>query len=1097
MKNIWISLSGLVGLAISLNSMAFKLDTHAWVGAEVIEDVVDDGKVSIPPIGEFNVDPDIVQALREHPKAYLYGNVGPDFFPDVFMGQMIVHPGADVDAEGNYNTTHWNTDDWFKHLIADRNELSPAELAFSFGYLSHGAADFWAHTYVNTYSGNIFSLGDDDHLEAEVRHFVLEGYVNKFTPDTIKNSGENVGKGVSVLNSYEGNFPGGYIVKKLMLDDEIQDHLDKAPHIQLAKSLNDSIPEWAEFVDDHRDPLYKFVGDLFEETRDEVEDVNEFKQDLHEQICNAPANTMADEFAGEIALQHAVALDNINEEMTDLARAVNEESSEAINEVDNRVHELVMQYEAEGAEFVSESYDRFSELERKLFDKKHELEQRILEENSRVLDAGCSFIEETFVTPQGIHEFLLEELPFADDIFDALTDVFDPLNIFDEDFDPLDPLDLFKTSDGSYQKSTVSDEKPIVTVTGNKEYFESLIVQVQDEIDSNADRVYLALEAWENADQSQYQDDVEFLRVLNFRLLMKLFNEDTPFTDDDWEMFDSAYFYSTKKTTIKKYRSAISGISEGEVVTIYQSRKNGANGFSTSDSGSFFCNQVNGLINDALSAPLNLIQSLDNEVLDLKSDLVDAVDDLRAQLVEAADQIHSVRHQVRKTLQNSTDEILVMAQEYHDLEGTVEEAEQLRSEIKDKMSSMIEDICSDLRKVETFIDEGVLEAAPFVGSYLLDYYARALGYPAKDGALYYEWTYFFLRTWEMGVNQAIAAYPEAQRKIVDEVLNPNSDFEDYKAHLVEYAICEAPKMATIPPHIAHQLCIVQASVSDTVDAIDSMRQEHDRFIEEYLMLGIPDDFKLTKRNIDEQISKAVESFIEKKFEDDEVFQLLKHMKEGSSSDPYVVNNLFSTTNNDYLVFNENSDPVIERVKAEMDVINDEYFSSDFSPAYNSVILAKLTLLNASELNRMVALAGGHSGIYGSDLFIDDSDSVFNIFIGGIRTIDGNHQWLESPPGYIRQSGGSEKVAANKSYNYSQGGGFKLYVDQEARRNVFNKIFKGPTNAAIETPSVFGFHDVIPNSYPYKPCEYYPYPNGEGDETCMVSWLIPVLHGLLQ
>ena len=98
------------------------------------------------------------------------GALGPDVFPDPIVGQTTTHPGV----EGG-----WQADEWLEHLL--NRSTTAEELAFSYGFIVHGAGDIFAHTYVNAYAGDIFSLTDDER-EVELRHFVLEKYIESKTP---------------------------------------------------------------------------------------------------------------------------------------------------------------------------------------------------------------------------------------------------------------------------------------------------------------------------------------------------------------------------------------------------------------------------------------------------------------------------------------------------------------------------------------------------------------------------------------------------------------------------------------------------------------------------------------------------------------------------------------------------------------------------------------------------------------------------------------------------------------------------------------------------------------------------------------------------
>lgn len=96
MNGIIKSLIGLSLLGLSVPAEAFKLETHMWVGQEVINDLEDDGLLSFD-LGKDNnitIEPpyDVKEAILNNKSTYLMGTIGPDAVPDIVTGQMIVHP---------------------------------------------------------------------------------------------------------------------------------------------------------------------------------------------------------------------------------------------------------------------------------------------------------------------------------------------------------------------------------------------------------------------------------------------------------------------------------------------------------------------------------------------------------------------------------------------------------------------------------------------------------------------------------------------------------------------------------------------------------------------------------------------------------------------------------------------------------------------------------------------------------------------------------------------------------------------------------------------------------------------------------------------
>lgn len=187
-------LAGAAALGVVLSGQpayAWKPKTHVYLAEEVLRDALDNGKVTlyetdqasgkiIGTLGEFDVDPKILAALRAAPAQFRAGVLGPDAYPDILTGQQIIHPDEALAHDGSAS----GTDAWLAHIWKRGfvDSASPQVQAFAIGYLTHGAGDVFAHTFVNHFSGGEFLLVPDP--TNAVKHLVLEGYIGKRTPAT-------------------------------------------------------------------------------------------------------------------------------------------------------------------------------------------------------------------------------------------------------------------------------------------------------------------------------------------------------------------------------------------------------------------------------------------------------------------------------------------------------------------------------------------------------------------------------------------------------------------------------------------------------------------------------------------------------------------------------------------------------------------------------------------------------------------------------------------------------------------------------------------------------------------------------------------------
>jgi hypothetical protein len=161
---------------------AWKPYTHVFTGDSAWDDAVDDGRVTIEGRG-YALPPRLVQALAQKRAWYNAGVVGPDGFPDLVMGQSVIHPE--------------NTGQWLNHVLdsawaaqgssaySDGEQLEI--LAFAYGFLTHAAGDMWSHTIVNNFSMGVFPgpseiLSEPAKAAIALRHIIVEGYIGDATP---------------------------------------------------------------------------------------------------------------------------------------------------------------------------------------------------------------------------------------------------------------------------------------------------------------------------------------------------------------------------------------------------------------------------------------------------------------------------------------------------------------------------------------------------------------------------------------------------------------------------------------------------------------------------------------------------------------------------------------------------------------------------------------------------------------------------------------------------------------------------------------------------------------------------------------------------
>ena len=200
-----LTATAVVGVTLFVGSAsAFKPYTHNYGGDNAYADAVNDCAVTIEN-RDYNLAPKLCEALRLKRAHYNAGVVGPDGYPDLIMGQGIIHPGADDPAtpevEGDNPATaadEGTTGAWLKWVLRKAWEAQAAGspygdqeqleiLAFAYGFLTHAAGDMWAHTLVNDLSQGVFPPvkeipTDPEKAKIAFRHIIIEGYIGDATP---------------------------------------------------------------------------------------------------------------------------------------------------------------------------------------------------------------------------------------------------------------------------------------------------------------------------------------------------------------------------------------------------------------------------------------------------------------------------------------------------------------------------------------------------------------------------------------------------------------------------------------------------------------------------------------------------------------------------------------------------------------------------------------------------------------------------------------------------------------------------------------------------------------------------------------------------
>ncbi|MEZ4697880.1 MAG: chitobiase/beta-hexosaminidase C-terminal domain-containing protein [Rhodothermales bacterium] len=250
----------------------------------------------IERIGEYELHPDLEEALRLHSQIYLNGVVGPDAYPDIATGQQRVH--VEVLRAAYHDVT---SDAWLQYLWKVVNEENPGsgastgerdkylqKLAFVAGYLTHAAGDMYMHTFINLFAGGPFAFQGTTN---GVRHIVAESLVGKRTPslDVIYNELKDLGLAT-------GNDPYRPAMTATVYDFIYRHMIDAAPGTTLGEDI---LVDFTPFVDSSDLTLQTSFPRLMSTMKQGlVNDTTWYRTQLdnfEEQIENAPNPVVAGE----------------------------------------------------------------------------------------------------------------------------------------------------------------------------------------------------------------------------------------------------------------------------------------------------------------------------------------------------------------------------------------------------------------------------------------------------------------------------------------------------------------------------------------------------------------------------------------------------------------------------------------------------------------------------------------------------------------------------------------------------------------------------------------------------------------------------------
>jgi LysM repeat protein/uncharacterized coiled-coil DUF342 family protein len=317
--------------------VAYKIDTHIFIAQEVLNDLVD-GMLTVM-VGDRPITIPIrsqdLQAIRDFPEYFRMGSIGPDAFPDVLIGQMIIHPSI----EGG-----WGTAEWLRHL-ANTPGMTAQERAFVLGYFTHAAADILAHTYVNRYAGDVFDITDNE--TAAKRHVMIESFISNHMPPITNHLGQPIGLAHELVRTADGRLaiPTSFIHNRLMFDNEALSQIrasGSAPYLGAIQGLKQSLDNFVEpggIVDDLEELGLQLAAALLFDiplSEKDAENIRKFAEDIRNLGPTADLIEAA-KFFDEQTLE---LISGAREEIEEILRPVFQEVDRWIEDYNDLVEEI-------------------------------------------------------------------------------------------------------------------------------------------------------------------------------------------------------------------------------------------------------------------------------------------------------------------------------------------------------------------------------------------------------------------------------------------------------------------------------------------------------------------------------------------------------------------------------------------------------------------------------------------------------------------------------------------------------------------------------------------------------------------------------------
>jgi Zinc dependent phospholipase C len=450
-------------------------------------------------------------------------------------------------------------------------------------------------------------------------------------------------------------------------------------------------------------------------------------------------------------------------------------------------------------------------------------------------------------------------------------------------------------------------------------------------------------------------------------------------------------------------------------------------------------------------------------------------DDLRTEIAGLTNRINSLRSNLEKEVLREAGAIAAKAA----LEARKVEAEGLRLSLEASRVALEIAIASyewrvaEARKAVALAQSQVAEMLRLVreAKDAVDLTKRLIG-QIEDFAKRYNVVTLFLRNWLDGIDRAGDDYIDASLSSTLRIMSISGDaFEPYKRWLQ----CSLMNYLGVPWQLPFAYCDVKDKFNEIVGEIDKLKESLPPILqwvidpmgelqEEILKKAKPEVWKAVEASVDFVLKPPAGRFVhmlaDPKLVTPETLQESYNRSDTEGKNLIRLPNVVGMVNQDMALSSSG-----------------ELTMESFHALRNSVVLAKLSLLNAAQLNLLFKdLAGDVPTRYGPTLYGEGKAGRFTLLIDAVRSIDGNHQWQPFGLPYPRSDGTPEPSNPDlRRFGHSVHDhphfGLRIFADPTARKEVFHRVFSGPIEGSLML-------DIIQLKYPpytHPACAKNPFP----------------------